>query len=300
MVQNGLMPSITQMRYRTPNLVAQQVETLTFDRLRSMNDGGTQRADFHVLALVDEGSGSITVDFADHALSPGSVVWVTAGAVHRWGEVADLAGRLILFIPTAPVTEATRALVATPSVQPVWRIPAEERRFVAAAVEHLVLETENPAPGASAELPAILLSALLARLRPTLAVTDVENRLFVAFRERVEADFREHHDAEHYARALGYAPRTLSRAVSRATGSTAKAWLVERIVLEAKRLLAHEELTATACAAVLGFTDASNFSVFFRQATGERPGAWQKAAVARGTRAPAGLSSARPSGGGRS
>lgn len=67
-----------------------------------------------------------------------------------------------------------------------------------------------------------------------------------------------------------------------ATGRTAKAYLVERLVLEAKRLLAHERLTAARCAGVLGFPDASNFSVFFHKATGERPGAWQAAATGPG------------------
>ncbi|WP_432161515.1 helix-turn-helix domain-containing protein, partial [Streptomyces sp. NRRL F-5630] len=76
------------------------------------------------------------------------------------------------------------------------------------------------------------------------------------------------------------APRTLSRAVQQATGRTAKAYIVERIVLEAKRLLAHDRLTAARCADVLGFPDASNFSVFFRKATGMRPGAWQATVAA--------------------
>jgi len=274
--RTGLVPSITQMRYAAPDPRDQQVETLTFDALRAMNSGGTQRADFHVLAVVDAGTGTVMVDFASYRLSPGSVAWITAGAVHRWADVGDIAGRLALFVPTAPVTAATRALVATPGVRPVWAIPADERPFVAAALDHLVLETSAPAAGGSAELPAILLSALLGRLRPPEVEAEVEDRVFRAFRDRVETDFREHHDAEHYARALGYAPRTLSRAVARATGSTAKAYLVERVALEAKRLLAHDRLTAAACAAALGFTDASNFSVFFRRATGQRPGAWQK------------------------
>ncbi|GAA2054825.1 AraC family transcriptional regulator [Leifsonia soli] len=278
MVQTGLVSSITQMRYRAPDPHGRLVETFTFARLRSMNDGGTQRADFHVLAFIDAGMGSLTVDFAEHALFAGAVVWIAPGAVHRWDDVAQLAGRLVLFVPTAPVTDATRALVANPRLQPVSKVRDDERRFVDAALDHLVLETGDPA-GASAELPAILLSALLARLRPHEAAPEGENRLFLAFRECVETDFREHHDAEHYARVLGYAPRTLSRAVKRATGATAKAYLAERITLEAKRLLAHDGLTSAACAAALGFTDASNFSVFFRQATGERPGAWQRAAV---------------------
>ena len=267
------------MSYVPPDPGGQQVETLTFARLRSMNDGGTQRADFHVLAFVDAGTGAVTVDFAEHPLSPGVAVWIAPGAVHRWDDVGGLSGRLVLFVPTAPVTDATRALVATPDLQPVWALPPDQRPFVDAALDHLVLEADAPPVDGAGELSAILLSALLARLRPPKARPGPDNPLFLSFRTLVEADFREHHDAEHYAQALGYAPRTLSRAVKRATGLTAKAYLLERIALEAKRLLAHDGLTSAACAAALGFSDASNFSVFFRDATGLRPGAWQKSAV---------------------
>ncbi|MBA9043308.1 hypothetical protein BJ996_000039 [Streptomyces phaeogriseichromatogenes] len=36
---------------------------MTFGRLRELNDGGTQRADFHVLAVIDAGPGPVAVDF---------------------------------------------------------------------------------------------------------------------------------------------------------------------------------------------------------------------------------------------
>lgn len=279
MVQTGHMSPITQMRYLVPDPRGQRVETLTFERLRLMNDGGTQRADFHVLAFIDAGTGAVTVDFVQHHLSPGAAVWIAPGAVHRWEDVEELSGRLVLFVPTAPVTDASRALAAASGRQSAWIVAPDERPFVGAALDHLVLESSSETTDGAEELPAILLSALLARLRPPEEGPGVDNPLFLAFRALVEADFRVHHDAEHYARALGYAPRTLSRAVKRATGLTAKAYLLERIALEAKRLLAHERLTSATCAAALGFTDASNFSVFFRGATGERPGAWQKSAV---------------------
>ncbi|WP_441296303.1 helix-turn-helix domain-containing protein [Amycolatopsis sp. CA-126428] len=77
----------------------------------------------------------------------------------------------------------------------------------------------------------------------------------------------------------GFAPRTLTRAVQQVTGRTAKAYIVERIVLEAKRLLAHDRVTAARCASELGFRDPSNFSLFFRNATGLRPGTWQAATI---------------------
>ncbi|MEV7192210.1 helix-turn-helix transcriptional regulator [Streptomyces sp. NPDC093510] len=269
------MTAIRQMTYQPVGRGAAAVETMTFGRLRELNDGGTQRADFHVLAVVDAGHGSVTVDFSAHPLRERSAVWVAPGAVHRWDDIADVAGHVVLFVSTAPVTHATRALVASPDLVARWDIPDADWPFVDAARNHLLLEASAAPTDTSTELPEILLSALITRLRPPHGEASSTNLVFRLFRASVEAHFREHRDAGHYARVLGYAPRTLSRAVQQVTGRTAKAYIVDRVVLEAKRLLAHERLTAAGCADRLGFPDASNFSVFFRKATGMRPGAWQ-------------------------
>lgn len=276
------MNAIRQMTYRPAASGAVAVETMTFARLRELNDGGTQRADFHVLAIVDSGHGTVTVDFLRHPVTERSAVWVRPGAVHRWDDIAGVAGHLVLFVPTAPVTRTTREVVASPDTVARWRVPDIDWPFVDAARNHLLLEASAAEhPSEPTELPEILLSALVARLRPPRTRAGPASPVFQQFRSSVEAHFRDHHDAGYYARTLGYAPRTLSRAVQQATGRTAKAYLVDRIVLEAKRLLAHDRLSAAGCANALGFPDASNFSVFFSQATGVRPGAWQTAETTR-------------------
>ncbi|MGW5861598.1 helix-turn-helix domain-containing protein [Streptomyces sp. NPDC055239] len=279
MVETGHVTVIRQMTYHPVGGSGGAVETMTFDHLRELNDGGTQRADFHVLALIDAGQGSVTVDFLRHPLEERSAVWVAPGAVHRWDDIADVAGHVVLFLPTAPVTHATRELVASPDLVARWRVPDADWPFVDVARSHLLLEASAPPEDTATELPAILLSALIARLRPPHGDAGAMNPTFRLFRSSVEAHFREQHGAAYYARALGYAPRTLSRAVQQVTGRTAKAYIVDRIILEAKRLLAHDRLTAASCAAALGFPDASNFSVFFQNAAGVRPGAWQAAAT---------------------
>ncbi len=104
------------MSYQPVDGVVRAVEVMTFGRLRTLNDGGTQRADFHVLAVIEAGHGSVSIDFASYPLTARSAVWIAPGAVHRWDEMADVAGHLVLFIPTAPVTQATRELVAAAMV----------------------------------------------------------------------------------------------------------------------------------------------------------------------------------------
>lgn len=266
--------TVQQMSYRPAGAAAGGVEVLSFDRLRAITAGGTQRADFHVLAVVTAGHGSAAVDFTTHALAARSVVWVVPGAVHRWEDLGDLHGDLVLFVPAVPVTPATRALAADPDPVTVWTVSAEDWPLVVAAVEHLRREAAAAAGGPALELPAILLSALLLRLRRPGGRATRADSIVDRFRAAVEEHLREHRDVRWYAATLGYAPRTLTRAVQRATGRTAKGYLTDRIVLEARRLLAHDGFTAARCASELGFPDASSFSVFFRTATGVRPGRW--------------------------
>lgn len=280
MVESGQVDLIRKMTYQPVDGFIGAVEVLSIERLRSLNDGGTQRADFHVIAVIDAGQGSVSIDFASYPLTQRSAVWIAAGAVHRWDDIADLTGHLVLFIPTAPVTPATRELVTAPDLVAGWNIPHHSWPLVTAAMEHLRLEAAAAQAGSTAELPEILLSALIARLHPPQAKARSDNSTFRRFQLSVEAHFRDHHDAGYYARALGYAPRTLSRAVQHVTGRTAKAYITDRILLEAKRLLAHDRFTAARCASELGFPDASNFSAFFRHATGQRPGAWQTNSLA--------------------
>ncbi|MEV3861140.1 AraC family ligand binding domain-containing protein [Streptomyces sp. NPDC050095] len=192
------MTMIRQMTYRPAERLAATVETMTFDRLRELNDGGTQRADFHVLALVDAGHGLLTVDFRQHPLEERSAVWIPPGAVHQWDDMTEVAGHIALFVPTAPVTRASRELVGYPEPAAHWSIPDADWPFVDAARNHLLLEESASSAGLATERPDILLSVLIARLRPPHSGARFSHPVFWLFRSSVEAHFREHHDAGYY------------------------------------------------------------------------------------------------------
>jgi AraC-like DNA-binding protein len=94
---------------------------------------------------------------------------------------------------------------------------------------------------------------------------------FLRFRDAVERDFARSRRLEDYARALGYSPRTLSRATQSAAGVNAKDFIDRRIILEARRLLAHGDHSAAQIAARLGFSSATNFGKYFQHRTGSTP-----------------------------
>jgi AraC family transcriptional regulator, transcriptional activator of pobA len=246
---------------------------MSFATLRRLNDGTTQRADFHVVTVVRRGRGEISIDFSGHPLTARSVTWIPPGVVHRWPDIRDLAGDIVLFVPTAPVTPASRDLASGRMTGACWTATDLDWPLIRVALAHLRLES-----GArTAELSSLLLSALLLRLDPPSVPGQAVNDAFLRFRQAAEEDFRSHHDVVYYARRLGYSPRTLSRGVHAATGRSAKDYLCERLLLEAKRLLAHDRLSQAQCGQRLGFSDAANFSAFFLRETGLRPGAWLRA-----------------------
>lgn len=270
------MTAIRQMTYEA---APSDVETLTFERLRAINDGGTQRADFHVVGVALAGSGVLSVDFVRKDVCGGTAVWIRPGVVHRWSDFDTLVGDLVLFKPEAPVTSATRALAAAHDRESVWDVPETDRPLVRAAVDHLRLETGSAVGTPVPDAPNLLLSLLLGRLLPGPATDVGRDPLLAAFQDAVEMHYRQHHDVAFYATTLGYSARTLTRAVQRGTGASAKAYIAARVVLEAKRLLAHDRLSSARCAERLGFSDPSNFSLFFRTQVGQLPGQWQQSAA---------------------
>ncbi len=94
------------------------------------------------------------------------------------------------------------------------------------------------------------------------------------FEQHGEARFRRL-ESTALASALGYSPRTLSRATLSAAGVSAKRFLDERVTLEAKRLLMYTEMTVAQCAHALGFSQAANFTTFFATHTGQPPSQWR-------------------------
>ncbi|GGS99147.1 helix-turn-helix transcriptional regulator [Streptomyces janthinus] len=84
----------------------------------------------------------------------------------------------------------------------------------------------------------------------------------------MERDFAHTRRVEDYAETLGYSARPLSRATLTAVGLGAKEFIDRRVVLEAKRLLAHSDQSAARIADRLGFSSATHFSKYFHHRTG--------------------------------
>ncbi|MFF8784457.1 helix-turn-helix domain-containing protein [Streptomyces sp. NPDC015125] len=282
-MKSGQLPGVKQLRYSPAPRAPFDVEMLSFAQLRLMDRSRQrtrpQRPDFHVMALVQSGVGRHTADFVDHPLRERTVVWIRPGVVHRWTDVDDLEGPLLLFTQGLPPAPGPVAQAAGDIFGPAcWQLDKDAWDLSIWAADHLRHEhaaaVSNPRL-ASAPLLAHLLSALVLRVLPVEPAEPPtgnphEHTVFHRYRAAVEQRFTRHHRVRDYASTLGYEPRTLT-----ATGLGAKQFLDQRILLEAKRLLAHTDLPAARCAEHLGFQDAANFTTFFQRQAGLSPGRWR-------------------------
>ena len=79
-----------------------------------------------------------------------------------------------------------------------------------------------------------------------------------------------------YAKQLNVHTNHLNRAVKETTGKTTSEIIAERLAQEAKVLLKHTDLTIAEIGYLLGFSEATHFSNFFKKQTGESANTFRK------------------------
>ncbi|UQA95287.1 helix-turn-helix domain-containing protein [Streptomyces halobius] len=288
------VPEIREVAFSAPAGRPAGVEVMTLaelrDRAAACRLSTPHRPGFHHLLRLDHGRLVHSVDFREHVLTPGDLLWSRPGQVQHFGDLTGAEGRLVLF-ESGFLDPATAAAARVED----WYGPAVRHPEGAAAraVDDALrqLHREFDALGG---LPLEVHRAVLRHLLAVLVLraahqtgaadgggeregTCEAGETYLRFRDAVEREFTHSRQVADYARSLGYAPRTLSRATEAAAGIGAKEFIDRRVVLEAKRLLAHGDQSAARIADRLGFADATNFSKFFQRRAGTTPIAFRAA-----------------------
>ncbi|MDL2282263.1 helix-turn-helix domain-containing protein [Parabacteroides sp. OttesenSCG-928-G06] len=98
-----------------------------------------------------------------------------------------------------------------------------------------------------------------------------QEELFDRFISAVRQHCATEHSIKFYANKLFVTPQYLSKVVKEISGKTASTWVSEIILLEAKALLAHTNLTIQEVGYTMGFADQSSFGKFFKKNAGISP-----------------------------
>jgi AraC family transcriptional regulator, transcriptional activator of pobA len=255
---------------------ALQVRAFELGRIADGEVREPHRHAYHELIWVRAGRGQHLIDGDPVEFGPHTLTLIAKGEVHQFQRAQDVSGVVARF-DDEWLADSRRWLFSGGSCTALT-MPEEDAARFDALLDLLRLEVERPAGPESAELRRHLLSAALlwaqrwreAQLEDRGATgTDVQ--LHQSFLEALERDFTKNHDAGHYAAELGVTTGTLSRLLTKLTGQSTKQLILERVLLEAVRLLRFSDLSVKEIAARLGFKDQFAFSHAFKRQRGEAP-----------------------------
>lgn len=256
--------------------------------LRGASFGGERvraphRHDYHELLWIRDGRGEHRIDGVLHPVRPGAVTVIGRGQVHVFERGEDLHGAVVRFGADLVVGASAAGWLLDARADRVVPVPDGEAAALEGVLGALAAEAGRPPDARTARVQRHLLSAALLWIERWYDEAHLEHpdpdapevRLQRRFAARLEEDFARHHDARHYAQALGVPAAALSRALSAVTGRGTKELVSERVMLEARRLLRFTDLGVGEVAHRIGFSDPLYFSRAFKRAAGESPQAFR-------------------------
>ncbi len=259
------------------------LEVLTWAELRAKlparHRSIRSRPDFHQLMLIEAGAVVHDVDFVRHRCRAGEALLLRPGQVQQFILDDVVRGWIVLFrsefVPPEPALEHALGHGAPEAV----RLSAPDRRSIGATMAAMASAYRESRTGDPLSVLAIrhLLVGLLLQVSAARESTQSQPapagilRVYRRFLQELESGFLQSRQVTAYAAAIGCSTRTLARACEALGGASPKALVEQRVMLEAKRLLAHSSLGVSQISTELGFSEATNFVKVFRRAEGMTP-----------------------------
>lgn len=280
-----LMVPFREVRHFQPDDCLHYEPSEVRGRLHDWTTPAHRHEMLHQFELLQRGSAAATIDGRRYTLTAPAAWMIPPGVMHGFVYERDSAGHRVsvpsglLRAAVAPSPKLQERLERPVIVQqPDMMADADELRELLAL---LVREFDANRPGRTEALRAhaVLLALWFTRREAagSMAAEPPHDTLVEKFRALTEAHFRAHWTIGTYAKALRVTPDHLSRRCRAATGLGAQDLVQDRLMLEARRLLAYTPSTVAEIAHRLGFDDPAYFSRVFTKGAGQSPSAYREA-----------------------
>lgn len=200
--------------------------------------------------------------------------------VYSWQLDTELKGFILLFKPdfiaAIPNFDAEFPFFGLTETNLINVPPEEISAFE--GLMHQLLATSTTHESYQRQILQSLLLAFLYRCKSTYQSQQQAGSnqpksvtLVHRFRQLVATLYLEKRTVAAYAELLHITPNYLNEIVKEITGSTARHFIVERLLIEAKNLLRHTDLDISTIAYTLRFDEPTNFGKFFKNYAGITP-----------------------------
>ncbi|QSE96456.1 AraC family transcriptional regulator [Fulvivirga lutea] len=266
-----------------------------FFRLEKMEDhyddvNGTtddpHRHDFYAIIWIKKGKGFHLVDFNKYDLEDNQIYFLSPGQIHQisttekpYGWVLSFSADFLLInnIPTSFIKNIN--LFKPYNESPPLKLEDEPALTIESVIEQMLPFFEGDGAYKNEALGALLQLLLIHCNHACEFPEPLETQascVLIDFRNEVESHYMELHKVNEYANRLNITPKHLNEVVKENLGYTAKEYILDRIIMEAKRLLLHSDLSSKQVALHLGFKEPVHFSTFFKNIVGVTPGQFKQ------------------------
>jgi AraC family transcriptional regulator, transcriptional activator of pobA len=227
-----------------------------------------------------KGSGAYTIEDKTWTFSAPAISFVPSGVVHGFS-VSENADAIVVSI----ANDAVQDIMSQSDAPQLGAVFLDKNTYsikwsdVKVVMQFLLQEYRQQQPhmqNSITHLSAVILG-LVARGAAQLGLAYNKHHVSLAqcLRQLIDQHFRESWTVMQYAETLNTTYHLLDKAAHAGWGMPVKQLIVERRMLEAKRLLKFTIRSAESIAYELGFEDPAYFNRQFKKSTGFAPGRWR-------------------------
>lgn len=234
----------------------------------------SHRDEYHLFFLQEKGITTIEIDFQKYIIKPLSVVFIHQNQVHRTLSFKN-ATASIWAISNENISPEYLKLLD--DITPVKPLPLNQESFaiITEAISFCLKLAERKNEklyypllnGSCNTLIGLVISQYLVQSKPFDKLSRYEI-VTKAFKELLERNFASAKRPTEYAQQLNISSPYLNECVKNTTGFSVSHHIQQRVILEAKRLLYHSDISVKEIASELGYDDYPYFSRLFTKVSG--------------------------------
>ncbi|CAG4990735.1 HTH-type transcriptional activator RhaS [Dyadobacter sp. CECT 9275] len=275
--------------YRFKNSLGIQKESPVTLPITPLPTDEPHRHTYYEILFIEEGQGFHEIDFHSVPIQGPGLHFLTPGQVHLLHFNTHCQGFIVAFSeefysfynPAAP--SLTKFTFFQPAKrQSVIPLSETERHYFHNIMENMVTEhlAADTDPSLIGKYLGILLQkcGMIRQLRPLqdTTVTGSVPELVGRFQELVEKNFLQWHEVQQYAQQLSVSPDYLSKIVRKYLAISSQEYILDKLLLEAKRLLVFTQLSSKEIAYHIQMDDPSYFGRIFKKKCGLTPNEYRE------------------------
>jgi AraC family transcriptional activator of pobA len=243
------------------------------------------RTGFYQIVWFQSGNPTLWVDFKPMQMQPNTVLFLNKDVVKRFADKTPFEGFSILFTDsffcqTEADTKYLRNTILFNDLLSVSQIQVTDQISVfTGLLQQMKEELDRKNDDFQSNILQNQLHNFLLqseRIRRTQdCFTEIKKGAdldyVMLFRDLLEAYFKDQKQVSYYAGQILITEKRLNQATTKVLGKTPKEIIDDRIMLEAKRLLAHTNESIKEVGFTLGFEEPTNFIKYFRKHASSTP-----------------------------